>query len=106
MISSGSNSGRDLVGGVARALGGGSLEAEAEIEANVDLVSALAEAAERGEDHAIPTALVLPSGACDNASRWFDALGWRPIPAQTRTLPGVSGEVNCSTLNPFLPSAT
>ena len=79
MISSGPNRGRDLIGGVARAFGSEPSEVEAEIAANVDLASALLEAARRGEEHAFPTAILLPVGACAPESRWFDALGWRPI---------------------------
>lgn len=86
MISSGANSGRDLLGGLARALGGKPSEIEAEIEANVELVSTLLEAARRGEDRAFPTAIVLPVGACAAEFRWFDALGWRPTPSETKAL--------------------
>ena len=37
------------------------------------------EAGRRGEEHAFPTAILSPVGACAPESRWFDALGWRPI---------------------------
>jgi hypothetical protein len=63
MISSGPSRGRDLLGGVGRALGGNPSEFEAGIAANVDLVSSLLEAAQRGDNHAYPTAVVLPVGA-------------------------------------------
>jgi hypothetical protein len=86
MISSGPNKGRDLIGGVMRALTGSTPEVEAEIAANVDLVSALLEAATRGEEHAYPTAVVLPVDVCQPAFRWFDALDWRPIPPETKAL--------------------
>ena len=86
MISSGPNKGRDLLGGVTRAFGGKPSEAEAEIAANVDLISALLDAARRGDEHAFPTAIVLPVGACPDEFRWFDALGWRPIPPGTKAL--------------------
>ena len=92
MISSGPNRGRDLIGGVARAFGGKPSEVEAEIAANVDLVSALLEAARRGEEHAFPTAILLPVGACAPESRWFDALGWRPIASETKTLLSVPAD--------------
>jgi len=82
----GPNRGRDLLGGVARALGGKPSDVEAEIAANVDLVSSLLEAARRGDEHAFPTAVVLPVSACADAFRWFDALGWRPIPAETKAI--------------------
>jgi len=49
MISSGPNKGRDLLGGVVRTFGGNLSEAEAEIAANIDLVSGLLEAGRRGE---------------------------------------------------------
>ena len=92
MISSGPNRGRDLIGGVARAFGGNPSEVEAEIAANVDLVSALLEAARRGEEHAFPTAILLPVGACAPEFRWFDALGWRPIASETKTLLSVPAD--------------
>jgi len=94
MISSGPNKGRDLLGGVARALGGEPSEVEAEIAANVDLVSGLLEAARRGEEHAFPTAVVLPVGACAPAFRWFDALGWRPIPPEIKALLSVPDDAS------------
>ncbi len=86
MISSGPNSGRDLLGGVMRALGGKPSEVEAEIAANDDLVSSLLEAARRGDEHAFPTAVVLPVASCAPEVRWFDDLGWRPIPTETKAL--------------------
>jgi hypothetical protein len=86
MISSGPNRGRDLLGGVARALGGKPSEIEAEIAANVDLVSSLLDAARRDQVHAFPTAVVLPVGACADEFRWFDSLDWRPIPSATKAL--------------------
>ena len=48
-------------------------------EANVDIVSSLLVAARQDEQHAFPTAIVLPRGACADELRWFDRLGWRPI---------------------------
>ena len=90
MISSGPNKGRDLLAGVVRALGGKPSDVEAEIAANVDLVSSLLEAARRGEEHAFPTAVVLPVGAAGPEARWFDALGWRPIPPGAKALLSVA----------------
>ncbi len=84
MISSGPNRGRDLIGGVVRALGDAPSEVEAEIAANVDLISALLEAAKGNEAHAFPTAIVLPVDSCPAELRWFDSLGWRPIPQGTK----------------------
>ena len=72
--------------------GGIPSEVEAEIAANVDLVSALLEAARRGEEHAFPTAILFPVGDCAPESRWFDALGWRPIASETKTLLSVPAE--------------
>jgi hypothetical protein len=46
----------------------------------------------RGEEHAFPTAMVLPVGACAPESRWFDALGWRPIASETKTLLSVPAD--------------
>jgi hypothetical protein len=48
--------------------------------------SPLLEAARRGEDRAFPTAVVLPEGACADEFRWIDALGWCPIPPQTKVI--------------------
>ena len=86
MISSGPSRGRDLIGGIARALGSNPSEVEAEIAANVDLVSSLLDAAKRGDEHAFSTAVVLPASFCADEFRWFDALGWRPIPSETKAL--------------------
>ncbi|WP_442754255.1 hypothetical protein ACNHKD_14850 [Methylocystis sp. JAN1] len=94
MISSGANSGRDLLGGLARALGGKPSEIEAEIEANVELVFTLLEAARRGEDRAFPTAIALPVGTCADEFRWFDALGWRPIPPETKAFLSVPDDAS------------
>lgn len=86
MISSGANPGRDFVGGLAHALGGEPPDIGAEIETNIEIISALLEAARRGEDRALPTAVVLPARTCSDEFRWFDALGWRPIPPETKAL--------------------
>jgi hypothetical protein len=94
MISSAPSKGRDLIGGIARALGGKPSEIEAEIEANIDLVSALLEAARRDEAHAFPTAVVLPTFACADGFRWFDALGWRPISIETKALLSVPDDAS------------
>lgn len=94
MISSAPSTGRDLLGGIARALGGKPSEIDAEIEANIDLVSALLEAARRDEAHAFPTAVVLPLCGCANGFRWFDALGWRPIPIETKALLSVPDDAS------------
>src|ERR1700683_2171911 len=83
---------RDLVGGVMRAFGAKPSEIEAEIEANVDLVSSLLDAARRKEEHAFPTAVVLPVGACLPKNRWFDALGWCPIPEETKAFLSVADD--------------
>lgn len=89
-ISSGKNIGRAALGNIARALGGAPSSAEAEIEANVELVQTLrARAGEEGKQRG-PTALVLPLGCGPDEARWFDSLGWRPIPQATRELLGAS----------------
>jgi len=90
MISSGPNTSRDLLGGITRALGGKPSEIEAEIEANIEIVSALLKAAHRGEERAFPTAIVLPIGSCADEFRWFDDLGWRPIPPETKAFLSVA----------------
>ncbi|BBU60393.1 hypothetical protein MSC49_03280 [Methylosinus sp. C49] len=92
MISSGPDRSRDLLGGIARALGGKPSEIEAEIEANIEIVSALLDAARHGEERAFPTAVVLPLGACTDEFRWLDDLGWRPIPPETKAFLSVADD--------------
>jgi hypothetical protein len=94
MISSGKSRGRDILGNVSRALGGKPSEAEAEIVANVDLVSSLLEAARRNEERAFPNAVVLPIDATAPDFRWFDSLGWRPIPARTKAFLSVAEDAS------------
>jgi len=85
MISSGPSRGRELLDDIVRSLGGKPSEYEAEITANVELVSSLKEAARRGERHAFPTAIVLPADAGEADLRWFDVVR-RPPLAETRSL--------------------
>lgn len=89
IISSGPSSGRELIGGVSRALGVEPFEIEAEIEANVELVSALLDAAARGDEHAFPTAILLPIDVGSDELRWIDAPGGRPTPPEAKAILGV-----------------
>ena len=56
---------------------------------NVELVESLKGAAERPEARGLPTAVVLPLGACADEDRWFDRVGWREIKPGTRAFLGV-----------------
>jgi hypothetical protein len=85
-ITSGRSSGRDFLNGLARALGAQSSEREAETAANIELASALLEAAIQDERHAFPTAIVLPVCACAPKHRWLDASNWRLASAETKAL--------------------
>jgi hypothetical protein len=89
MISSGPSTGRELIGGVSRALGVEPSETEAEIEANVELVSTLLNAAERGDEHAFPAAIVLPIRVSPDELRWIDSPGGRPTPPEAKAILGV-----------------
>jgi hypothetical protein len=83
-ISSGPSRGRLVLGNVTAALGAPENGEQAQIEANVELVETLKVAAERGDRHGLPTALVLPIGSCADTDRWFDRIGWHEIRAGTR----------------------
>jgi hypothetical protein len=83
-ICSGPNSGRAILGNVAAALGAHPAGEEAEIEANVELVGSLKFAADRNDDHWLPTALILPVGCCADEDRWADRVGWHEIRPGTR----------------------
>ncbi|MFD2183959.1 hypothetical protein [Rhodoplanes azumiensis] len=77
-INSGASSGRDLVGGLVTALGGEPALQDAEIEANLEPVDALAEAARLGEDHAVPTTVVLPvTPDLEDRDRWVTSIEWQ-----------------------------
>jgi hypothetical protein len=76
----------DLLEGIVRALSGKPSKAEAEIAAILDMASTLRDAARRGDEHAIPTAVILPVGACAGAFGWFGTLGRRRILAETKAL--------------------
>ena len=75
MISPGPNRGRDLLGGVARALGGKPSEAEAEIAANIDLVASLLDAAAP-----IDTPTLWSVKACYRAVALHRSSGKEPAP--------------------------
>lgn len=96
MISSGPNDGRIILGNVTRTLGGTEPEDEAEIENNVEPVSALLEAARgtHSRRQVYPTALVLPAGACDDVGRWSDCISWRDDPPETRTFLGLAEDAD------------
>jgi hypothetical protein len=100
MISSGPNTGRDLVGSVATALGADLSDVEAETEANIEPVEALLAAARQGLSHAFPTTIVLPDGACADELRWLEAGTWHPIPGEAKAFLGQPAEAS------FKPVAT
>lgn len=87
-ISSGYSEGRQafemLAGALADACGD-ELPEEIDIvsDDNIELVTTLSAALEQGLGHAIPGALVLPSGSVPDAERWFDRwpeLYWQTSP--------------------------
>jgi hypothetical protein len=94
IISSGPNPGRAILGNVAAALGGRAASEKAEIEANVELVASLKLAADRNDDHALPTALVLPSGSCADEDRWFDRVEWHEVRPGTRAFLGMPADAD------------
>jgi hypothetical protein len=65
---------------LAGALGASRNDETAEIELNVELVETLCAARRRR----LPTAIVLPVGACANKDRWFDHVEWHSISPGTR----------------------
>jgi hypothetical protein len=93
-ICSGPNSGRAILGNVANALGGRAAREEAEIEANVELVESLKLAADRNDDHSLPTALVLPMSCCADEDRWIDRVGWHDIRPGTWACLGVPADAD------------
>jgi hypothetical protein len=97
-ISSGSNRGRDVLAGVVNAFGGTPSSERAQIEANVELVETLRTAAEGSEKRAVPCALVLPSGACADESRWLDEVPWHEIGPGTRRFLGAPPDADFPSL--------
>ena len=77
MVSSGPNAGRTALGAIAGALSK-ALASDppsgfvAEADANVELVSRLQDDLMAGLDHAVPGAVVLPPGACEDKLRWIE----------------------------------
>ena len=93
MISSGTDKSGDVLGGFARALGGRPSEIDAEVEANIEIVSRCSTPPQRGEERAFPTAVVLPLGASADEFRWFNDLGWRLIVRVTKAFLLVEDDV-------------
>jgi hypothetical protein len=93
-ISSGPNSGRAILGNIASAFGADASDAEADIEANVELVESLRQAAERNDPHWLPTTLVLPIDVCTDEDRWFDNIEWHDIPIGTRRFLGAAADAD------------
>jgi hypothetical protein len=98
-ISSGPNAGRAIVGNVAKALGARVSPERSEIEMNVELVESLKKAAKRHESRGLPTAVVLPRGACTDEYRWFDRVGWHDIRPGTRAALGAPADAGFDTLS-------
>ncbi len=88
-FSSGPHSGRDTLQSVVEAFAGTTPDAEAWIEANVELASTLLSRLCAGEK-ALPAALVLPIGSAPDAARWLDGTGWHEISPATFSALGVS----------------
>lgn len=98
IISSGPNSGRAMLRNVVATLGAREADATSEVEANVELTESLRQAADRQDDHWLPTAIVLPTGYCPDKDRWFDRVGWHEIQAGTRAALGAAAEADFSIL--------
>jgi hypothetical protein len=94
IISSGPNRGRAILGNVVAALGGRAADEKAEIEANVELVASLKLAADRNDNHSLPTAVVLPMGCCTDEDRWFDRVEWHEVRPGTRAFLDVPAEAD------------
>jgi hypothetical protein len=94
IISSGPSSGRAILGNVVAALGASAAHEKAEIEANVELVASLKLAADRNDNHATPTAMVLPMGCCADEDRWFDRVEWHEIRPGTRAFLGLPADAD------------
>jgi hypothetical protein len=94
VISSGPNSGREILGNVVAGLGGRVSSEEAELEANVELVESLKLAADRSNDHRLPTTIVLPIGCCADEDRWADCVSWHEIRSGTRAFLGASADAD------------
>ena len=97
-ISSGDNLGRTVLGKIGRARGASPSDAEAEVEANVELVETLMTHPTPDSTPASPTAIVLPLGSGPDDARWLDSLGWRPISPSTLSLLGASADDDFATL--------
>ena len=97
-ISSGPSAGRTIVGNVAKALGARPSPGRSEIEMNVELVEGQKRAAERPEARGLPTAVVLPLGACADEDRWFDRVGWHEIRPGTRAALGAPADAGFEAL--------
>jgi hypothetical protein len=93
-ISSGPSRGRMILGNVVRALGGRPSPERSEIEMNVELVESLKVATERLEPRGLPTAVVLPLGACADEDRWFDRVSWHKIRPGTREFLGAAEDAD------------
>ena len=65
---------------------------------NVELVEGLIGATERLESRGLPTAVVLPLGACADEDRWFDRVGWHEIRPGTRDLLDVADDADFAAL--------
>jgi hypothetical protein len=97
-ISSGPSRGRAILGNVVRAFGGRPSSERSEIEMNVELVESLKGARERLEPRGLPTAVVLPLGACADENRWFDRVGWHKIRPGTRERLGAAEDTDFAAL--------
>ena len=88
-FSSGPHAGRDTLQSVVEAFGGAAPDAEAWIEANVELASTLLNRP-GAEEKALPAALVLPLWSAPDAARWLDGTEWHEISTAAFTVLGLS----------------
>jgi hypothetical protein len=96
-FSSGPHAGRDTLQSALEAFGGAAPNAEAWIEANVELSSTLLSRLDAGEK-TLPAALVLPIGSAPDTARWLDGTGWHEISQSMFSILGVSAEASFADL--------
>jgi hypothetical protein len=98
IVSSGPSTGRAILGNMARAFGAEPSVAEAEIEANVELIETLLAELLADDTQLLPSAILLPAGDYPDSARWLDDLEWHAIRPETRMLLGAGPDDDYRTL--------
>lgn len=60
----------------------------------MEMIASLKLAADRTDDHSLPTAVVPPISCCAGEDRWFDRVEWHEIRPGTRAFLGVSADAD------------